>query len=205
LEGTGAGDDDYDNNGVIELPEIKMIWDCEKIEKFGSKNKKDEGRIWHWCDSDYRVWNATKPLRHVTVAPEHNMRVRVVNIPYLYKVGYLFLLEMKANKVAVTVQSKDHIDNDLEEENFDLAHKIAGIAKKRKTLGAYFGAKMHQLTPYDCTPPYKWIVIDDEMVFDYEEKVGNAAARLNATITDRVHAHGLPFILSETVCFHRVI
>jgi hypothetical protein len=60
---------------------------------------------------------------------------------------------MRSNKVAVDAQSKDHIDNDSEEENIDLAHNIAGSAKKRKTSDGYFGAKMNQLTLYDCTPP----------------------------------------------------
>jgi hypothetical protein len=51
LEDTDDGDaDDDNNNGVIDLPKIKMIWDCEKIEKFGSKNEKDEEWICHWCD-----------------------------------------------------------------------------------------------------------------------------------------------------------
>jgi hypothetical protein len=51
-----------------------------------------------------------------------------------YKAWHQFLLDMKSRKVAVTAQSKDHVDNDLEEESIDLGRKIAGSVKKRKTF-----------------------------------------------------------------------
>jgi hypothetical protein len=82
------------------------------------------------------------------------MRVCAAKSALSYKAWYQFLLEMRAKKVAVADQSKDHIDNDLEEENVDIAHNIAGSVKKRKTLDAYFGAKMHQPTLlYDYAHP----------------------------------------------------
>jgi hypothetical protein len=49
LEETDDGDDedddgdDGDKNGVIALPKIKNIWECEKIEKCGTNKEKDEG------------------------------------------------------------------------------------------------------------------------------------------------------------------
>jgi hypothetical protein len=48
-------------------------------------------------------------------------------------------------------------------------------------------------------------VNDDSIIVKHEEKVGNSSVRINAAIADRVHAHGLPFILSETARFHHVI
>jgi hypothetical protein len=43
----GYDEDDDDENGVIELSKIKNNWECEKIEKCGTKNEKDEGWICH--------------------------------------------------------------------------------------------------------------------------------------------------------------
>jgi hypothetical protein len=83
------------------------------------------------------------------------MRVCAAKIASPYKARYQFLLDMRSNKVAVAAQSKDNIDNDLDEENIDLANKIAGSAKKRNMLDGYFGRKMHQPTLHNCTPPDK--------------------------------------------------
>jgi hypothetical protein len=145
LECTDEGDDedDEDDEDQFELPKIKNIWECEKIEKCGTKNE-NEGWICHWCDKDFRVWNATKALCHVTAALKHNMRVCAAKIALPYKAPYQFLLDMRSKKVAVDAQYKD---------NIDLANKIAGSAKKRKTLDGYFCPKMHQPTLHDCTPP----------------------------------------------------
>jgi hypothetical protein len=65
-------DDDYEN-GVIELPKIKNIWESEKIKKRGTKNEKGEGWICHWYDKDFRVCNNTKALHHATAVPKQNM------------------------------------------------------------------------------------------------------------------------------------
>jgi hypothetical protein len=46
-----------------------------------------------------------------------------------YKAMYQFLLDMRSKKVPVTVQAKDHIYNDAEEENIGLAHNIASSSK----------------------------------------------------------------------------
>jgi hypothetical protein len=81
------------------------------------------------------------------------MKVCAVKIDLPYKAWYQCLLDMRSKKVAVAAQPKDNIDNDLDEENIDLANKIDGSVKKRKTLDGYFGPKNHQPTLHDCTPP----------------------------------------------------
>jgi hypothetical protein len=96
----------------------------------------------------------------------------------------------------VAAQSTDHIGNDLEEENIDLAHKIDGSAKKRNImLDMYFGAKMHQPLLYDGTPLTSQLqMTDDGIIGENEEQAGSPPARLNTTIADLVHAHGLSFL-----------
>jgi hypothetical protein len=134
LEGTDEGDDedddDEDDDDQFELPKIKNIWECKKIEKCGTKNEKDEVWICHWCDKDFRVWNANKALHRVTVSLKPNMGVCTAKIALPYNARYQFLLDMRSKKVAVAAQSKDNIDNDLDEENIDLANKIAGSANE---------------------------------------------------------------------------
>jgi ribosomal protein L37AE/L43A len=39
---------------------IKNIWECDKIEKRGTKNEKDEGWICHWCDKDFMFGTPTR-------------------------------------------------------------------------------------------------------------------------------------------------
>jgi hypothetical protein len=48
-------------------------------------------------------------------------------------------------------------------------------------------------------------VNDDELIGKDGEKVGNSAVRLNTAIVNLVHAHGLPFLLSETAFFCCII
>jgi hypothetical protein len=48
-------------------------------------------------------------------------------------------------------------------------------------------------------------VNDDDIIEEDEEKFGNSTARHDAAIADLIHVHGLPFNLSETVRFFRVI
>jgi hypothetical protein len=86
-----------------------------------------------------------------------------------YNARYQFLLDMRSKKVAVAAQSKDNIDNDLDEENNYLANKIAGSAKKMKTLDGYFGPKMHQPTLQDCTPPDS--NVNDDEIFGEDEPI----------------------------------
>jgi hypothetical protein len=72
----------------------------------------------------------------------------------------------------------------------------------------WMGILVQKCTNQPCMnvpPPTKSTMNDDEIVGEGEDKVGNPAARLNAAIADIVHAHGLPFTLSENGRFRRVI
>jgi hypothetical protein len=102
LEDTAEGDDededDDDDDDQFELPKIKNIWECKKIEKCGTNNEKYKGWICHWREKDFRVWNTTKALHHVTVALKQNMIVYAAKIALPYKARYQFLLDMRSKK-----------------------------------------------------------------------------------------------------------
>jgi hypothetical protein len=61
-------------------------------------------------------------------------------------------------------------------------------------------------TLFECTPPHSF-ALSGRFDADHEEEktVKNSGSKLNAAIADIIHDHGLPFSLSESPCFERML
>jgi hypothetical protein len=54
------------------LEDLTMIWDCKKIKRTGEKGNGDECWLCGWSNIEFKKWNATKALNHLTrVARSH--------------------------------------------------------------------------------------------------------------------------------------
>jgi hypothetical protein len=63
-----------------------------------------------------------------------------------------------------------------------------------------------QPTLFECTPPHSFALRGGFEAEHEEEKiVKNSGAKLNASIADMIHAHGLPFSLSESPRFQGML
>jgi hypothetical protein len=217
-------DDSKNDESAIDLPAITSIWECDKIEKLGEKGSGDESWQCHWCDLVFKRWNATKALHHVTCGLKQHMKVCSAKIGMPYRARYKVLVTMKTSKASSVAKAKERIDLSLDEDNVQLANKILLGPRKRKAVPAMLASSVEiasggdsfaaggmvrtslQPTLFECTPPHSFALSGRFDAEHEEEKtIKNSGSKLNAAIADMIHAHGLPFSLSESPRFQRML
>jgi hypothetical protein len=121
-------------------------------------------------------------------------------------------------------KAKERIDLSLDEDNVQLANKILLGPRKRKAVPAMLASSIEiesggdsfaaggmvrtslHTTLFECTPPHSFPLSGRFDAEHEEEKtINNSGSKINAAIADIIHAHGLPFSLSEPPRFQRML
>jgi hypothetical protein len=172
----------------------------------------------------FKRWNATKALHHVTCGLKQHMQVCSSKIGMPYRARYKVLLTMKMSKASSAANAKERIYLYLDEDNVQLANKIVVGPMNRKVVPASLASSVEiasgsdsfaaggmirtslQPTIFECTLPHSCALSGGfEAEHEEEKTVKNSGSKLNAAIADMSHAHGLPFSLSESPRFQRML
>jgi len=149
-----ADDHDNDNDGIVveevvvpaQLPDLKSIWDDDKIEKLVDSCGTKQWKC-HWCSTVFSQWNTCKALEHVTKKEKGgDIRACTGNIDWEYKQHYIALTKkkkMKKRKGITTQASSDRIDD----HNTAAGAALDQQRKKKRELMRMIRSSLHMELP----------------------------------------------------------
>ena len=196
------------------LADIRTIWDDDFIVKTMIENK--EGWKCLWCEQSFRGINATKALAHVSKSSGKHIKACKGKIDDRYAERYRLMWVKSASRIDAKKRAVERLDDHISSNQATATEAL--VAKKPRkystiagqtSLGSFLtdrATSESNITPptYSTSSVARGVQPSiDARSNEGIDKVNEATLEL--AIADMIHSEGLPFSLSESLRFRRVL
>jgi len=201
--------DNDSTSSNAELQQIRVIWDCDYIEKSGRRGSSEKWTC-KWCGLDHKRWNASKALYHVLkLKGNYHVKNCKANIPKAYYQRYLTLLKDKSDLKTKLKRAASRIECNIDEHNSNAALSLESkrIRRSSTSHSASFNLKKHiassavSTSSLSSTGPN----LLQAPLTGADNQSASSTSKLTMAIADLIHAEGLPFSLTEKPRFKNVL
>ena len=178
--------------------EVRSVWDFETIQKNGS-TKADASWTCLHCNLQFKHWNATKVLYHLTKVTGKDVRICKKPHDPEEKALYRSFLNQKDKSNTELKERKDNFEALVGEGQQSLVVMFQGN-RKRSTAGGGSASTIATSSTSTSTLSARQRVLGSDMTCE-----ANSASQLTMAIADFVHSTGLPFSATQGTYFTNIL
>ena len=210
--------DDDEDNDEAQIP-LLSIWDSPYVNKKGTRGADNE--IWEClhCNCSFSKHNATKALWHVAKMSGQNIQPCRAKINEEWVTMYLDLFQRKENRLSHHKKRKNLLHTTIQERNSKAAHEVASKRSRKSSSIVTYDHNVNvdedsndnqcSTASVGSSPSLVQMRLGPRSSSSPNIGIASPASHfenlLSLSISDFIHANGLPFRIAECPHFKQIL